>query len=52
MKKVVFICFLFCFFLGGGISMKGQSPKKFTLPTPWTDKALEVAVPLPEYLFR
>ena len=49
MKKVVFICFLFCFFLGGGISMKGQSPNKFTLPTPWTDKALEVAVPLPEY---
>lgn len=49
MKKVIFISLTLCLFLGGAFSMKGQSPEKFTLPTPWTSQALEAAVPLPEY---
>ncbi|WP_075556874.1 glycoside hydrolase family 2 protein [Parabacteroides timonensis] len=49
MKKVVFLTLAFCFFTGGVFTMKAQTPKQFILPTPWTDKALQASVPLPEY---
>lgn len=49
MKKVVFLSLAFSLFLGGAFEMKAQRSEKFTLPTPWTDKALEASVPLPEY---
>lgn len=49
MRKFIFVCFLFCFFLGGVFRVKAQSPKNFTLPTPWTEKALQASIPLPEY---
>jgi hypothetical protein len=41
---------IFFFILAVGISdMKTQSLKSFTLPTPWTEKALQAEIPLPEY---
>lgn len=48
MKKCVLICFTL-YLLGGLFNMKAQSAGQFTLPTPWTDKALDAVVPLPEY---
>lgn len=35
--------------LVGAQSMKSQSLESFTLPTPWTQKALDAEIPLPEY---
>ena len=50
MKKNVLVCFLMGFlFLGGTTCTKAQTVKKFTLPTPWTETALQAETPLPEY---
>lgn len=37
-------------FLSVGVSeIKSQSGASFTLPTPWTEKAMQAEIPLPEY---
>lgn len=49
MKKVVFISLIACLFWGKVFSLKAQSLENFTLPTPWTEDALQAEIPLSEY---
>lgn len=44
--RVFFIAFLLSI---GSSGAKSQNVKTFTLPTPWTEKAVQAEVPLPEY---
>lgn len=49
MKKNLVVVAVFSLLLGGSLNMKAQNLEKFTLPTPWTEKALNAEIPLPEY---
>lgn len=51
MRKITVVCLSLCSFLLGGdlFPVKAQNLEKFTLPTSWTEEALEVETPLPEY---
>ena len=50
MKRNLIIMMLGCLLLGGNVfQLSAQEPKKFTLPTPWTEEAWKAEVPLPEY---
>ena len=44
--RVFFVAFLLSI---GSSGAKSQNVKTFTLPTPWTEKAVQAEVPLPEY---
>lgn len=50
MKKSMYIYWINYFFLMAGVSeLRSQSIESFTLPTPWTEEAIQAEVPLPEY---
>ena len=51
MKKITVICWVLSSFLLETVffSSKAQELKSFTLPTPWTEEALQIEIPLPEY---
>ena len=50
MKRNLIIMMLGCLLLGGNVfQLSAQEPKKFTLPTPWTEEPWKAEVPLPEY---
>ena len=50
MKRNLIIMMLGCLLLGGNVfQLSAQEPKKFALPTPWTEEAWKAEVPLPEY---
>lgn len=38
-----------CLYIIGSSGIKSQNLDSFTLPTPWTEKALQAEIPLPEY---
>lgn len=44
------IYWIYCLILMVGVSeLRSQSSESFTLPTPWTEKAIQAEIPLPEY---
>lgn len=47
MKQIIF-CTAFMLFCSAHAA-EAQNKKSFTLPTPWTEKALQMEIPLPEY---
>ena len=50
MIKNIIIFFFICFFsIGESKTAKAQHIIDFTLPTPWTEEALKVDIPLSEY---
>ena len=50
MKKSLFVSLLGCLlWIGNLLPVEAQEMKKFTLPTPWTEKAWQAEVPLSEY---
>lgn len=50
MKKPKYIYWIYCLILMVGVSeLRSQSSESFTLPTPWTEKAIQAEIPLPEY---
>lgn len=50
MKKPKYIYWIYCLILMAGVSeLRSQSSESFTLPTPWTEKAIQAEIPLPEY---
>ena len=50
MKKPKYIYWIYCLILMAGVSeLRSQSSESFTLPTPWTGKAIQAEIPLPEY---
>lgn len=49
MIKVKSSFFAICLLLTGTSGIKSQSLDSFTLPTPWSQKALQAEIPLPEY---
>lgn len=50
MKMPKYIYWIYCLILMAGVSeLRSQSSESFTLPTPWTEKAIQAEIPLPEY---
>lgn len=51
MRKIIIVCSALCLLLCSGypFQVKAQTLEKFTLPTPWTEKAVKAEIPLPEY---
>ncbi len=50
MKKLKYIYWIYCLILMTGVSeLRSQNLESFTLPTPWTEKAIQAEIPLPEY---
>ncbi len=49
MDKINYNLLICLLLLAGTLSLKSQTSESFTLPTPWTQKALEAEIPLPEY---
>lgn len=49
MIKVKSSFFITCLLVIGFYSLTAQNLKSFTLPTPWTETALQAEIPLPEY---
>lgn len=46
-KNIFWICGLIL--MAGVSELRSQSSEAFTLPTPWTEKAIQAEIPLPEY---
>jgi len=50
MKKPKFTYWIYSLILMAGASeLRSQNVESFTLPTPWTEKAIQAEIPLPEY---